>query len=162
MSPIVTWTLALMAIAIVLFVSEVFIPSHGVLSVLATGCLVIAVVLCFMIQRWLGVGVMAALLLLGPVGLSLGVSVWQRTPVGRRMVLTATSGDPNKSFVLVGSVGTTLTELRPMGECEFDGRRVQARSELGRVIGAGLEVVVLDFADNAATVRPVAAGPSVG
>lgn len=155
MPTIYIWLFTLLSIAAILYVAEVFIPSHGVLTILATACLVVCVAICFVIDRWLGVGVMAALAVLGPIGISLGVSVWQRTPVGKRMVLTSVAGEAPKPFVLVGSVGTALTELRPMGECEFDGSRIEARSELSRIIAAGQEVSVISLHDGVATVRPV-------
>ena len=155
MSPTVTWLFTLLVVAGILYVAEVFIPSHGVLSILATACMAVVVVLCFMLDRWLGVGVLVALAILGPIGLSVGVSVWQRTPIGRRMVLTSVTGAPPRPFVLVGSIGTALTELRPMGECEFGDARLEARSELGRIVRAGQAVTVIALDDGVATVRPV-------
>ena len=154
MPTILIWLFTLLAIATVLYVGEIFIPSHGVLTVLASGCLVVCMVLCFMIDRWLGVGAMVALAVLGPIGASVGVGVWVRTPVGRRMVLTSIAGEPPRPFVLVGSVGTAITDLRPMGECEFDGNRIEARSELGRIVPAGQQVTVISLHDGVATVRP--------
>ena len=154
MPTIYIWLITLLSIALILYVAEVFIPSHGVLTILATGCLVVCVAICFAIDRWLGVGVMAALAVLGPIGIALGVSAWQRTPIGRRMVLTSSVGEAPKPFVLVGSVGTSVTELRPMGECEFDGNRIEARSELGRIVPAGQQVTVISLHDGVAVVRP--------
>ncbi|HEX8323015.1 MAG TPA: NfeD family protein [Tepidisphaeraceae bacterium] len=154
-NPIVIWLLTLLAVSLILYVAEVFIPSHGVLSILATGCMAIVVVLCFMLDRWLGTGVLVALAILGPIGLSLGVSVWQRTPVGRKMVLHSVAGEPQRPFVLVGSTGTALTELRPMGECEFGDSKLEARSELGRIIPAGQRVIAIALNDGVAVVRPI-------
>jgi membrane-bound ClpP family serine protease len=87
------------------------------------------------------------------VGLSLGVSVWQRTPVGKKMVLNAVSGEPRRDFVLVGSHGRTVTELRPMGECEFGDTRIQARSELGQIVPSNQPVMAIALSDGVATVR---------
>ncbi|MGC4032666.1 MAG: hypothetical protein QM754_13230 [Tepidisphaeraceae bacterium] len=155
MSPTVIWLLTLLAIAVFLYVAEIFVPSHGLLSILATGCLVVVVALCFVLNRWLGIGVMAALAVLGPIGFSVGVSVWQKTPVGRRMVLNATVGEAPKQFVLAGSIGTAVTEHRPMGECEFGDTRIESKSELGQIIPAGRQVIALAVTDGVATVRPV-------
>ena len=155
MSPTLIWLFAMLAIATVLYVAEVFIPSHGVLTVLATACLSIVVVLCFVLNQWLGVGALVAIVLLGPIGLSLGVSVWQRTPVGKKMVLHSTTGPPPRPFVLVGSTGITITELRPMGECEFGDNRIEARSEYNHLIPPGQPVVAIALNDGVATVRTV-------
>ncbi|MDB5326588.1 MAG: hypothetical protein JWM57_2157 [Phycisphaerales bacterium] len=155
MSSTLVWLFTLLSIAIVLYVAEVFIPSHGVLTILATACLVGVVVLCFALNRWLGTGALAAIVLLGPIGLSLGISVWQRTPVGRKMVLHGVVGEPPRPFVLVGSTGITLTELRPMGECEFGDQRIEAKSEFNRLVRAGQAVVAIALNDGVATVRSV-------
>ena len=58
----------------------------------------------------------------------------------------------------IGSVGQTLTSLRPMGEAEFAGeagqtRVIQARSEFGS-LEPRTPVVVVHFHDGVATVRP--------
>lgn len=155
MSATLVWLFTLLSIATVLYVAEVFIPSHGVLTVLATACLVGVVVLCFVINRWLGTGALVAIALLGPVGLSLGVSVWQRTPVGKKMVLHGIAGEPPRPFVLIGSTGVTLTELRPMGECEFGDQRIEAKSEFNRLVPAGRAVVAIALNDGVATVRSI-------
>lgn len=156
-NPIIVWLLTLLTISLILYVAELFIPSGGVLAILSTGCMVVVVVLCFMLSRWLGVGVLVALAILGPIGVSLGVSVWQHTPIGRKMILSTTAGEAPRPFVLVGSTGTAVTEMRPMGECEFDDRRIEARSELGQIIRTGQPVVVIALEDGVAVVRPVTA-----
>lgn len=160
MSPTLVWLFTLLSVAIVLYVAEVFIPSHGVLTVLATACLVGVVGLCFLIDRWLGTGALVAIALLGPVGLSLGISVWQRTPVGRKMVLRSVAGEPDRPFVLIGSTGVTLTELRPMGECEFGDRRIEVKSEFNQIVPAGRPVVAIAMSDGVATVRTIDAAPA--
>lgn len=161
MSPTLIWLFTLLAIATVLYLAEVFIPSHGVLTILGTACMVGVVGLCFAINKWLGTGVLASLALLGPVGLSLGVSVWRRTPVGRKMVLSSVAGEPQRAFVLVGSRGRTVTELRPMGECEFGTTRIQARSELGQIVPSNQPVMAIALNDGVATVRLLASTETI-
>ncbi|MGN6727126.1 MAG: NfeD family protein [Tepidisphaeraceae bacterium] len=154
MEPVTVWLILFVVLAVLFFAAEMFIPSHGILSVLAIACLLGVVGLCFVLDRWLGIGAVIALVVLGPIGLSAGVTLWQKTPLGRRMVLTTTGGTLDAPAVLVGSVGRTLTELRPMGECEFDDVRVEARSEMGQLLPPGALVRVIAVEGRVATVRP--------
>ena len=155
MDPIVVWLSIFLALAIVMFVAEVFVPSAGLLSVLGTVFLTIAIFLCFRINRWLGVSAMVAVVAIAPFAVALAVRVWQRTPIGKQMVLSSTVGELTRDRVLIGTEGVALTEMRPMGECEFGQSRVEAKSEMGRVIPAGRKVKVIEYHDTVATVREV-------
>lgn len=155
MDPLVTWAIILAILAVVIFVAEIFLPSGGLLGVLAAGCLAASVVLCFMIDRWLGAGVAVALMILAPFIWMAAINLWQRSPVGRKLTLTATVGELPKVHVLVGAAGVTLTELRPMGECEINDTRIEAQSEMGVIIPAGKKIKVLSVAGGVATVREI-------
>jgi membrane-bound ClpP family serine protease len=48
---LITWAMIFMAIGVALFVAEVFLPSHGILAVLASLSLFAGVVICFAINR---------------------------------------------------------------------------------------------------------------
>ncbi|MBC7782850.1 MAG: NfeD family protein [Burkholderiales bacterium] len=149
------WFCILLALAIVMLVSEIFLPSGGVLGVVGLLCLLAAVIICFFINRWLGAGVSLALLVITPFAVAGAMNVWQRTPIGRRMILKTTMGYANVPTVLIGTAGVALTELRPMGECEFGDTRMQACSEMGVIVSAGSPVKVISITDGIATVRPL-------
>ena len=155
MEPIVVWLLILLALATVMFVAEIFVPSAGLLALIGTVCLCIAIVLCFWINRWLGVGAMVAVVAVAPFAIALAMRMWQKTPIGKQMVLSNTVGELSSDRVLIGAEGIALTEMRPMGECEFGATRVEAKSEMGRVIPAGRRVKVIEYHDTVATVREV-------
>jgi membrane-bound serine protease (ClpP class) len=66
------------------------------------------------------------------------------------MVLSEVAGRVSAQGINVGEEGTTLSELRPMGECDFAGRRLEAISEQG-LIEPGQRVKVVALSDH----RPV-------
>ena len=147
----------LLLAALVLVVAELFLPSGGVLGLMAGVALIAAVVTCFRVDPRLGAGAVLLVALLAMPAFALGVKVWQWSPVGRKMTLKATtSGRSPLDAVAVGSEGVAVSALRPMGEAEFAGQTVQAKSEFGGV-EPGTRVRVIAFAENVATVRPLPA-----
>jgi len=138
--------LLLYLLGIVILVLEIFIPSHGVLTVAGLGFLGAAVYMAFQIGP--GVGYFALLLAIAllPTFIILAVKYWYRTPIGRRVappnptVTEADLGfDTEAIAALVGQTGVALTQLRPVGSCEFNGRRVQCVAESG-IIRSGARV----------------------
>jgi membrane-bound ClpP family serine protease len=144
-------------VAALLLIFDLFIPTGGILSILAVGLLLSAVVVCFYINRWLGLASLFALVVASPFVAAGLVAAWKHTPFARRMILdeSVTLATPRVTPVRVGSEGTTLSMLRPMGEAEFDGGHVgQATSETGD-LPPGTRVRVVHYKDGLATVRPV-------
>lgn len=162
MEPLVVIAVLLVA-AVALAAAELVLPTGGVLGVLSAVSAAGAIGACFWVDRWLGVGVFAAAVVAAPFAATWGLGLWQRSPIGRRVVLGETAGAPVNAgpsdVVGVGEVGRAVSALRPMGECEFparagDGgeRLVQCLSELGP-IAAGTAVRVIAYRDGLATVR---------
>lgn len=150
---IIFFTLA----AAVLIVGDLFVPSGGILSIVGVGLLVAVVIICFTINRWLGVAVLFSGVVASPFVVAGLLKAWQYTPVGKRMVLAEHLEEPVHEVVRVGSAGQTLTALRPMGEAEFAVEAgpsvvVQARSEFGS-LEPQTPVTVVHFHDGVATVR---------
>ncbi len=166
--------LLLLVVATILLFAELVLPTHGLLGVLAGIAGLGAVGVCFYLNRWLGLGVFAASVLLLPLLLAGLIQGWQHSPVGRRVTLNATTGVAvgRDLRVSVGDVGRCVSALRPMGECEFvvkptdfptdqpddfspaAERLIQCVSEIGP-IAAGAAVKVVAFRDGVATVRQV-------
>jgi membrane-bound serine protease (ClpP class) len=80
------------------------------------------------------------LLVLIPTSIYFSVKYWHRTPMGRVIsppnpVLTAEDKgvDLRELEALVGQRGRTLSPLRPVGTCEFNGRRVECEAEVGMI-----------------------------
>jgi len=136
------------AVGVAALVAEIFIPSHGVLTVTAVAFLVWAVVKTFMYggQTAGTIAVLACLVLL-PTFVFVSITYWPRTPMGRRIappnpVVTAsdTSVPAVELMLLVGRTGRTISTLRPVGLCDFDGRRISCVAEFG-MLDAGVSVV---------------------
>lgn len=132
-----------------LIVAEVFIPSGGLLSICALACIVGGVAIFFRISPlagWLGIGVaiiMIPLLLIGAYRLL------PKTRFGRHVMLAGpvrergdAISDTPELIKLLGETGEVLTPLRPVGTCDFSGRRVECVAEAGYVQkGAAVKVI---------------------
>lgn len=137
----------LYAVALIMLVAEIFIPSHGVLTFAGLGFLVAAIAKTFSYGgREAGVVAILACLILLPVCAFLAVKYWRQTPIGRRIappnpIVTGadTSVPVEEISRLIGKTGRSTTALRPVGICEFDGQRVSCIAEFG-VIDAGATV----------------------
>lgn len=149
------WLILLMAAGAALFFAELFLPTHGLLGLLGVACVAGAIGTCFYMNRWLGIGALFAAIIATPFAFQGMVNLWQKTPLGRRIVLNTVVGQGGtpRPAVLVGMTGLTVSELRPMGECEFNTDRVQCQSETGNTIPSGTAVRLIAMKDTVAVVR---------
>lgn len=136
------WAILLAIAGLVLLVAEFYLPTYGVLGILGGAFLLGAVGFCFVIDRYLGVATLLGGLLAAPFVTAAMIKLWPRTPMARKMMLPPVDSRPDPLPFHMGQVGVAVSELRPMGECEFDGRRVEAISECG-VVPAGSRVKVM-------------------
>ncbi len=145
---------------VAILVAEIFIPSHGVLSVLAIGTLGLAVYETFQVSGFAGLVSLGALAILVPTAIIVVVKTWYQTPIGKRTCPPNPElGEEDRLPVetlrsAIGQRGRALTLLRPVGICEFEGRRLECKSEQG-VIQKGTEVEAVGLADRTLVVRPV-------
>jgi len=152
------WGFGLFALGALLLVLELFIPSGGLLGVMAALAGVAGVIAFFQHSVTWGLTSLAALIVLTPVAIGMMIKIWPYTPVGRAMILGSpgTEGAEHARAdaerreqeraslaALVGKQGAALTDCRPVGEVEIEGQRhealaqgsVVARGDLVRVIG---------------------------
>jgi membrane-bound serine protease (ClpP class) len=156
-----TLALLLYVIGIALLVLEIFIPSHGVLGLSGLGFLIGGIVVAFRIGQGVGYVAVFLAIVLVPTGAVLAVKYWYQTPVGRRIappnptITEAKLGFRTEELaMLVGQTGRTLTPLRPVGSCDFGGKRIQCVAEVGRIArGVKVEGVMVRGRD--LVVRPV-------
>lgn len=158
------WPSLCLAIAVVLLLAELFVPSAGLVGVLAFGFLCISLYLAFATTPYGWVFVVIAGLIL-PAALVLWAHYWPKTPFAKYWFLKPPEQDEIRpeghgSMLdhLVGQFVRTLTPLRPSGTVELDGRRFEAQSEEGmisanvivrvvRVRGGRLQVRVAEIPD---------------
>lgn len=141
-------------LGVAMLVAELLLPTHGLLGVLGVCSIFVSIGVCFVINRWLGLGVFMAVLAASPLVGAAFVKYWPRMLVGRKLVLQPTSQQRPPLAAQIGQTGVTVSDLRPMGECEFDGQRMEAISEYG-LIGAGQRVRVVSINDRRPVVRVV-------
>lgn len=165
------WGILLLGVAVVLVAVELFVPSGGLISVVAGVALVGSVAAFFTYDSAWGFAAAAVYLLLSPIAAVAIFKFWTHSRLGRRLVLggededfeadsetaAARSEEARRKRLaelnaLVGLEGVTETALRPVGTVRIDGRRLDALAESG-VIDAGAPVVVVSVYDNQVKVR---------
>jgi membrane-bound ClpP family serine protease len=134
------WPLLLLAFGLLLLIVEVFVPSGGLIGLLAFSCMVLSLWKAFHQSTDLGVKFLVADFLLVPLAGLLAVYLWPRTPLAKRAFLRPPAPEDivdarpgGRLDHLVGQLGRALTPLRPSGLVDFDGRRLDGLSEEGLI-----------------------------
>jgi membrane-bound serine protease (ClpP class) len=150
----------LFAAGVVLLLAEVALPAHGVIGLLGAAAIVAGVGVVFYLNQWAGLALAAALTVATPFAIGLWVKVWPRTPMGRRLILSAPrAGDKGHRpadaapAVRIGQAGVAVSELRLGGTCEIAGERLGCRAE-HELIPRGTPVRVIAIVDGHPIVRP--------
>jgi len=147
-----------------LIVAEIFVPSGGILSVCAFACVVAGILIFFQYSATAGwVGVIIAAIMV-PSLLVVAYKIFPKTRFGKSVTLTPPQrqrgdaiADSSQLKELLGSVGSVLTPLRPVGTCDFSGRRVECVAESGYV-DKGKKVKVIRVEATQLTVRQIEEG----
>ena len=144
-----------------LIIAEVFVPSGGLISIFALACLIGGAVIFFRHSAtagWIGVGIAAVMI---PTVLIFAYRIFPKTRFGKSVTLTPPErqqGDaiPDTSELkeMLGKVGVVITPLRPVGMCDFAGKRVECVAESGYV-DKDKKVKVIDVESTQLTVRMI-------
>lgn len=154
-----TTIILLFGAGLALVVAEVFIPSMGILGMLAGLCLLGSVGMAFYEDPGLGTTLLVIMAVAVPMILTFGIKLFPRTPLGRKITARGFSfedgrGIDRRDEGLEGHRGVVEAALRPAGIARIDGRRVDVVSR-GEAIERGAEVVVVEVAGNRVVVaRP--------
>jgi membrane-bound serine protease (ClpP class) len=166
------WGVLLLAVSIVLLALELFVPSGGLIAVLAAVAALGSILAFFRYDTTWGLVATGMYLVLGPIGIVYGFKWWIHSPMGRRMILGGSSEadplDPDSPEAisseharqeraaqlrqLIGARGVALTSLRPVGAVKIEGQRIDALAESG-VIESGTPIIVTEIYDNQVKVR---------
>jgi len=158
------WVVFLLALGVLFAVAEIFIPSGGLLTVLAILCFLGGIVTGFFVSTTAGIVTLLATVLLTPVLLYVLMRVWPHTPVAKRAILSGplsrgTVGDltHRQPGELVGLEGAAKTLLRPAGKMvlDDDGRTIDCVTE-GEYVQPGTRVRILAEHGARVVVRSVA------
>ena len=138
------------ALAGVFIVLELFIPSHGVLTLFASGFMIYGIVQCFFVSQWLGFVVSIVVIASVPVFIVSMVKIWPNTWIGKRIAIRKAQKsvpggsipDAGKLDKLLGETGEAMTDLRPVGAVMFGDERVDCVGETGQIDkGCKVEVI---------------------
>ncbi|MCW5766755.1 MAG: hypothetical protein KIT68_12370 [Phycisphaeraceae bacterium] len=162
MEAMLVWGLGLLAVAVLLFVVDIFVPTFGVLSITALAVAIAGVVCLFRVSPTWGLIGVLAVVVGGPALFFFGLNVMPHTPIGRRLVLGAPGNDddapppaPDPLAEKIGSEAVVLTDLRPVGAVRIGDERFEALAETG-LIRAGSKVRIVAIVDGTTLkVRPV-------
>lgn len=152
MESLVLWGIILLVGSLALVILEVFVPSAGLISLLAAA-VGIGGLACLYKYDWMwGLIATLVMLILAPLTFFAGMNVMPSTPMGKRMLFgeegedrPAISDEPNVLAAMVGKSGEAVTDLRPVGMVRVDGVRLQARSETALIqAGASIRVTGVD------------------
>ena len=145
----------------VLIISEVFVPSGGLISLCALACLVGGAFIFFRYSTtagWIGIGVAAVMI---PAVLIFAYKIFPKTRFGKSVTLSPPQRqqgdaipDTSKLKDMLGKVGTVITPMRPVGMCDFDGQRIECVAESGYV-EKGKKVKVINVESTQLTVRTI-------
>lgn len=159
----VTYAVIFIAVALVMFAIEIFVPSGGIIGFFGFVSLIGGIACLFWVDQTVGLVALLLVLVLTPFAIGLSVKIFPNTPIGRRLTLTdrQTAGsvhyDPNlhdDEGSLVGKTGVAVDWLRPVGTVKVDGRRIPCRAETGS-IESGTTVRITGVDGMEARVRPV-------
>ena len=156
----IVFAVLLLIFCAILLVFEIFIPSLGLLTATALLCLAGGIYLFFQVSATVGwIGVWVAVVLI-PIIWVLVYKLLPKTKLGRvlelKKVEQAMGGIPDQEHLesLVGKGGVVFSPLRPVGMCEFDGKKVVCVSEAG-FIEKQTPVKVIHVEGNKVTVRKI-------
>ncbi len=131
-----TLGLALIALGFLLMVAELFLPSGGILSVVALSAVCAGLIMTFLYDTYFGLWTLVGVFIALPVLGSILLHYWPKTAMGRRLFLTPPEEDATVSLPMFkemeelrGRVGKTMSTLRPSGIVDFEGRRIDCISE---------------------------------
>jgi membrane-bound serine protease (ClpP class) len=158
----VAWGIVLLAAALLLVAVEVFLPSAGLVAVVA-GLLAVAGVVClFQESAGFGLAGIGSIAVLAPAVFIFAVKVLPSTPLGKKMffgeagkhepVIPENSGAELEP--LLGAEGEALTDLRPVGMARIEGQRIDVLSEVS-FVPAGARVRVTAVEGSQIKVRPI-------
>jgi membrane-bound serine protease (ClpP class) len=159
------WWLALAVflyfVCAALIITEVFIPSGGLISICALICLIGGLVIFFRHSTAAGwTGIIIAVIMI-PAVLIIAYKVFPQTGFGKNVTLAPPErqrgdaiADTPKLKELVGAIGVVITPLRPVGMCDFSGQRVECVAE-GGYVDKGKKIKVINVEGTQLTVRSV-------
>jgi len=165
MESLMIWGCLLIAAGLLLIFAELFLPTGGLLGVLAA-CLAIAGVVCmFRVSTMWGAISLLGVSVLAPMAIGFALKIWPSTPMGQRILGVKSDEELEKQRLeedearrqrdaIIGAEGVVLVDLRPVGIVEVNGQKFDAISEIS-FVPAGSRVKVTELRGHELRVRPL-------
>lgn len=165
MDDLLIWGLVLMAVAGVMLVIEVFVPTAGILGLCAAVTAIIGVVCLWRYNEYYGAGGLLAAVIVGPTIGYYGLKMYRHTPLGRKMIgasydeeveakQRAEDARKQAQMSIVGQEGIAVTDLRPVGMIQVGDQRMDALAEVV-FIQRGTRVRVIGVSTGQVKVRQI-------
>lgn len=151
-----TWAIVLLLLGCALVVLEVFVPSGGILGMLAGLAILGSIVFAFRRDATAGLSFVLVSMVAVPVLLTLAFRIWPHTPMGKAFLGELPSEeelkpvDPRRE--LVGRLGVAKSKMLPSGSVLIDGHWIDAVTQ-GDAIEPEEPVVVVEVRANRVVVR---------
>ncbi len=150
--------IGLFAGGLIAVVLEIFIPG-GVVGTLGGLAIIASIIMGFSKSQTLGGVLLAAGVVLVPACLIAAMNIAPKLPFSRELFLQE-SLDADKGYVstekglesLLGGEGVTVTDLRPSGMVDIEGRRTDVVTN-GEMIDRGIRVKVIEVEGNRVVVE---------
>jgi len=141
---------------VIIIIAEIFLPSGGLLSLVAAGLLGYSLFIVFHdISNMAGIYFVLADLVMIPVLVAVGLKTLARSPVTLRETLSSDSGVVSQSPELesyMGREGKSVTDLHPGGTAIIAGERLDVVSR-GEYIDKDTNLIVIEVTGNQIIVR---------
>lgn len=154
------WACLLLGLGSLLIILEFFIPSAGVIGVMAGICLLAAVIIGYLDGVVIGTVILAIEVIGVPLVLAAMVRVWPHTPIGRYLFLAppepaeviAYSEKRETLASLIGMRGIAKSKMLPSGVVRIEGKNFDAMAD-GEAIEPGEAIIVKSVQMNCLIVR---------
>jgi membrane-bound serine protease (ClpP class) len=150
------WIIFLLIIGLLMVCLEVFIPG-GIVGTLGAFALIASIILAFVnLGTTFGLYWLSGVMVITLFGLFLSVRYLPRSPAGKRLFLSSSekgySASEGGLTDLLGKTGLALTNLRPAGMVDIDGKRVDVVTG-GEFVDKGTEVKIIRVEGNRVVVE---------
>jgi len=146
----------LQLVGVVVIISEIILPSGGILSILAAGVFGYSLYIAFNdISTVTGIAFVIADVILIPVLVIAGLKLLAKSPATLRQTLSRKEGVSSQSSEMNGYIhmeGTAVTDLRPAGMAIINDKRVDVVTR-GEYLEKGVGIIVTAVTVNQIVVR---------
>jgi membrane-bound ClpP family serine protease len=157
------WCFILLLMGMALIFLEIFIPSGGLLSLMAAGAFIATLVVGFSESLVLGTIMLLVTTILVPLTVGIALKWWPHTPLGKLILIKRPDNEDDvlpdtepyrRRKELVGKRGVAKSPLLPSGDVKVAGKIYDAVSD-GMAIEAGQQIKVVAVRTQRLVVRPL-------